>query len=339
MADILDVLITLPFTDEMLEQLGGVSPQLKVKAIRTFRLEDIPSEAWATVDILYTDRLIPTPEQAPKLRWIQFHWAGINHAVDAPIMQKPGLLVTTLSGVVASKVAEYVVMMLLALGLRLPEMIAVQRKPEWPGDRWERFRPRELRESTVGIVGYGSIGRQVARLLQPFGARVLVAKRAAMQPVDEGYVPAGFGDPGGDLAWRIYPVEALRSMIKECDFVVVTLPLTNKTRNLIDADTLAAMKPGAYLVDVSRGGIIDQNALMDCLKDHRIAGAALDVFTKEPLPLDSPLWKMPNVFITPHIAGVTPYYDERAIELFAENLRRYLAGEELLNLFKSDLGY
>ena len=339
MEEPIDVLITLPFTDEMVERLKKVSPRLKVKIIRTFRLEDISPEIWATVSVLYTDRLLPTPEQAPNLNWIQFHWAGINHALDAPIMQRPGLQITTLSGVAASKVAEFAVMMLLALGLRMPEIIQWQRKAEWPGDRWERFKPQELRDSTVGIVGYGSIGRSVARLLQSFGTKVLAAKRDAMQTVDTGYIPQGFGDPGGDLAWRIYPVEALRSMVKECDFVVVTLPLTSKTRNLVNAEVFSSMKPSAYLVDVSRGGVVDQSALIDALKDHKIAGAALDVFAKEPLLSESPFWKMPNVIVTPHIAGVTPRYDERAVDFFEENLRRYLAKEPLLNNFQPDLGY
>jgi phosphoglycerate dehydrogenase-like enzyme len=334
-----DVLITLPFTDEMVERLKKVSPRLKVKIIRTFRLEDISPEIWATVSVLYTDRLLPSPEQAPNLRWIQFHWAGINHALDAPILQRPEIQVTTLSGVAASKVAEFVVMMLLALGQRMSEIFQWQRKAEWPGDRWERFRPRELRGSTVGIVGYGSIGRQVARLLQPFGAKVLAVKKDAMQTQDTGYIPQGFGDLGGDLAWRIYPPEALCTMVKECDFVVVTLPLTPKTRNLVTEEVLSAMKPAAYLVDVSRGGIVDQTALIDALKEHKIAGAALDVFTKEPLPSESPLWKMSNVIISPHIAGVTPQYDERAVDFFEQNLRRYLANEPLLNSFRPDLGY
>jgi phosphoglycerate dehydrogenase-like enzyme len=311
--------------------LKEISPRLKVKIIRTFRLEDVSPEIWATVSVLYTDRLLPAPEQAPNLRWIQFHWAGINHALDAPILQRSGLQVTTLSGVAASRVAEFAVMMLLALGSRMPEIIQWQRKAEWPGDRWERFKPRELRDSTVGIVGYGSI--------QQFGAKVLAAKRDAMQTEDTGYTPLGFGDPGGDFAWRIYPAEALCTMVKECDFVVVTLPLTTKTRNLVSAEVFSSMKPSAYLVDVSRGSIVDQIALIDALKDHKIAGAALDVFTKEPLPSESPLWKMPNVILTPHIAGITPHYDERAVDFFEQNLRRYLANEPLLNIFQPDLGY
>ncbi len=339
MDDTIEVLITLPFTDEQVKHLESISPRLKVRAIRTFRLEDIPPEAWATIDVLYTDRLLPTPEQAPNLRWIQFHWAGISHIVDAPILSKPGLLVTTLSGAAASKVAEYVVMMLLALGQRMPDLESNQRKAEWPGDRWERFKPRELRDSIVGIVGYGSIGRQVARLLQPFGAQVLATKRDAMHPADSGYSPEGWGDPQGDLVHRLYPAQAIRSMVRECDFVVVTVPLTSHTRNLIDAGVFSVMKPAAFLVDVSRGDVVDHAALLAALKEHRLAGAALDVFPKEPLPPNHPLWKTPNVILTPHVAGITPHYDERAVEMFGENLKRYLAGLPLLNPFDPEQGY
>lgn len=339
MSETIEVLITLPFTDEMVSRLEKISPRLKIKIIRTFRLEDIPQETWAGVEVLYTDRLLPSPEQAPNLRWIQFHWAGINHALGTPILKTPDIKVTTLSGVAATKVAEFGLMMILALGLRLPEILLWQRKSEWPADRWERFKPRELRDSTVGIVGYGSIGRQLARLLQPFGGKVLATKRDVMQPQDVGYIVEGFGDPGGDFVWRLYPGEALQTMVKLCDFVVVTMPLTVKTHHLINADIFSAMKTSAYLIDVSRGGIVEQNALIDAIKEHKIAGAAIDVFSKEPLPADNPLWKLPNVILSPHIAGVTHQYDERAVELFEINLRRYLGDEPLLNDFKLELEY
>jgi phosphoglycerate dehydrogenase-like enzyme len=128
-------------------------------------------------------------------------------------------------------------------------------------------------------------------------------------------------------------------MAKECDFLVVCVPLTPKTRNLVNGDVLAAMKSTAYLVDVSRGGVVDHAALLDALREHKIAGVALDVFPEEPLPADSPLWKLPNVLISPHISGNTPFYDERAVDVFIENLRRYLVGEYLLNRFDPELGY
>jgi phosphoglycerate dehydrogenase-like enzyme len=235
--------------------------------------------------------------------------------------------------------AEHALMMMLALGHRLPDAFAFQKKAEWPEERWKRFSPLELRDSTVGIVGYGSIGRQIARLLRTFGAVVLASKRDAMHPADTGYIPEGLGDPTGDLVQRLYPPQALRSMLKLCDFVVVCTPLTSETRNSIAAEELAAMKPGAFLVSISRGGIIDHNALLPILRDQKIAGAALDVFPTEPLPADSPFWKLPNVIITPHIAGFSPHYDERALDLFSENLQRYLSGLPLYNRISLERKY
>ncbi len=230
-------------------------------------------------------------------------------------------------------------MMLLALGHRLPALVENQRQKGWPKDRWHRFLPVELNASTVGIVGYGSLGRETARLLHAFGAQVLATKRDARHPEDDGYAPPGHGDPEGRCVRRLYPAEALLHMLPECDFVVVTVPLTPATRGLIGREAFAAMKPGAYLVDVSRGGVVDHDALVEALRSGHLAGAALDVFPTEPLPPDSPLWEMPNVLLTPHIAGATAFYDQRAVALFAENLRRYLTGKPLLNRVDPQRGY
>jgi phosphoglycerate dehydrogenase-like enzyme len=259
--------------------------------------------------------------------------------MDFITSDRRNLTITTMSGAAASQVAEHVLAMILALGRHLPALSANQKKAEWPRDRWERFKPRELRTSTVGIIGYGSIGRQVACLLRQFGATVLATKQNAMHPTDGGYAPEGMGDLHGDLVHRLYPSQALKSMVKDCDFIVVTLPLTNATRGLVDTQVLAACKSNAYLVDVSRGGIVDQLALTKALNEHKLAGAALDVFPEEPLPKKSPLWEMSNVIVTPHIAGVSAYYDERAIALFAENLSRYIGDLPLYNVFDPQKGY
>jgi phosphoglycerate dehydrogenase-like enzyme len=334
-----EVLITLSLSGELISRLRSVSNRLKITCINPRKAEDIPDEVWTRSEILYTNRILPAPDQAPRLRWIQFHYAGIDRFVDAPIFKNPNLVITTLSGTSASQVAEYAVMMLLALGHSLPNLAAYQMRAEWPSDRWDRFSPQELRGSTVGIVGYGSIGRQIARLLNEFGATVLATKRDAMHTEDNGYIPEGQGDPGGDFVQRLYPGEALCSMLKECDFVVITVPLTPHTRGCFGSAELDSMKPTAFLVNTARGEIVDQIALLEALRDHKIAGAALDVFAEEPLPPDNPLWKLPNVLITPHISGVTVHYDERAVDLFSENLNRYLAGLPLFNRFTPEQGY
>lgn len=339
MSEQVNVLITLALEDKLIAQLASVSPRLNILVQPANRVDEISKEIWEKIQVLYTNRVIPPPELAPELGWIQFHWAGINHARSAPILLRPGLIATTLSGAACSQVAEYILMMLLTMGRRFPEMRAAQHKSEWPLDRWQRFSPKELRGSTVGMIGYGSIGRQTARLLQGFGAKVLAAKYNVMKTQDEGYTLPGMGDPNGDIPLRIYPYQAIKTMVKECDFVVVTAPLTDATRGLVDAEVFQACKAGAYLVHVSRAGVVDQDALVSALKSGKLGGAALDVFQEEPLPPDNPLWKTPNLIITPHIAGNSPEYDLHAVDLFAENLRRYLIGLPLLNLFDTKLGY
>jgi phosphoglycerate dehydrogenase-like enzyme len=339
MADPIEVLITLPFPEELLNQLRGVSPRIKITAARANKPEDIHSDIWKKTEVLYTDKVLPHPDQVENLKWIQFHYAGIDHVADHSIFSKNDLLFTTLSGAAASQVAEYVLMMLLGLGHRLPELFNHQKRAEWPADRWERFKPLELRGSTVGIVGYGSIGRQVANLLRPFGAKVLATKRDPMHPKDPGYIPESQGDPGGDLVTRLYPPQAIRSMMKECDFVIVTVPLTRETKNMVGLEELAVLKPTAFLVDVSRGGVVNSSALFNALRDKKLAGAALDVHSEEPLSANSPFWKLPNVLLTPHISGITAHYDQRAADLFIENLNRYLAGHSLYNEFNIHEGY
>jgi phosphoglycerate dehydrogenase-like enzyme len=339
MSEYVEALITIPFADHLVSQLNNISPRLRLAVVRTRKVEEIPTEVLERAEVLYTNVVLPIPDQVPNLRWLQFHWTGIDHAINHPLLQKPGLVITNLSGVGSSQMAEYAVMTALALGHRLPDLIAHQRRSEWPKDRWERFSPLELRGSTVGIVGYGSIGRQIARLMHEFGPTLLATKRDVLHPADTDYVPEGMGDPEGNFIHRLYPPQALTSMLRECDFVIVTVPLTAETHDLIGAKELAVLKPTAFVIDLSRGGILDHAALYAALRDQKLAGAALDVFPEEPLPSDSPLWKMPNVILTPHISGNTPYYDERAVAFFSENLHRYLAGLSLYNRVDIARGY
>jgi phosphoglycerate dehydrogenase-like enzyme len=335
----IDVLITVPISYSLTKGLQDVSPLLRVTLHPAKSIDHVPDELWTRCEVLYTKGVLPDVELAPNLKWVQHHYAGIDASIDLISPDRRNLIITTMSGAAASQIAEYVLSMLLAFGRHLPTLSTNQKKADWPKDRWERFEPRELRTSTVGIIGYGSIGRQVACLLREFGATVLATKNDAMHPLDSGYAPEGMGDPHGDLVHRLYPAQALKSMLKDCDFIVVTVPLTSETRGLIDAQALAACKPSAYLVDISRGGILDQAALIKALNEHKLAGAALDVFPEEPLPKKSPLWEMTNVILTPHIAGISAHYDERAMALFAENLSRYVADLPLYNIFDFKKGY
>jgi phosphoglycerate dehydrogenase-like enzyme len=332
------VLITEPFPAEVVERLQSISQRLELHVHPANKLEEVPAQLLARAEVLYTLRIVPPPDQAPLLKWIQFHLAGLDHFVDAPILDR-GVLFTSLSGAAAVQIAEYVVMMLLALGHRMPGLVRAQSAHEWPRDKWERFSPRELRGATVGVVGYGSVGRETARLCQAFGARVLAVKRDVMAPEYTGFTAEGIGDPEGRIPARIYPPQAVKRMLAECDFVVVSAPLTATTRAWFDAEMIGAMRDGACLVAISRGEIVDEAALEKALRSGKLAGAALDVFAREPLPQEDALWDAPGMFITPHIAGGSKYYDERAAEVFAENLRRYLEHRPLLNLFDPRKGY
>jgi phosphoglycerate dehydrogenase-like enzyme len=332
------VLITEPFSPEIIDRLQSVSPRLDFHIHPANKIEEVPQSLMARAEVLYTLRIVPDPDQAPNLKWIQFHMAGLDHFVGAPILDR-GVQFTSLSGAAAVQMAEYVVMMLLALGHRMPEMIRAQGAHDWPREKWELFAPRELRGSTVGIVGYGSVGRETARLCQAFGAKVLAVKRDVMNPEDAGFAPEGIGDPEGRIPARIYPPQATGRMLAECDFVVISAPLTDTTRACFDAEMIGAMRDGACLVDVSRGGILDEEAMRKALQSGKLAGAALDVFDSEPLGPDSPLWDAPHLFLSPHIAGNSPRYDARAADLFAENLRRYVGSQPLLNRFEPQKGY
>lgn len=332
------VLMAVAFPEPLLERIRTVSPDVKLHVHTARSDENLPKDLLPDVEVLYTLEALPLPEQAPNLRWVQFHFAGIDQVLDHPLLRSD-VVVTTLSGAAAPQMGEYALMALLALGHRMPRMIKDKLEKRWAEDRFDRFRPRELRGSTVGIVGYGSIGREVARLCRAFGATVLASKRDVMQPEDAGYTPDGMGDPGSADVERLYPAQAIGSMVSICDFVVVTVPLTPETRGLVGRNVFKQMKAGAFLVDLSRGGVVDHGALLEALQDKRLAGAMLDVYPVEPLPENSPLWDMPNVLLSPHIAGASGAYFERATVLFRENLRRYLDGQELLNRFDPRRGY
>jgi phosphoglycerate dehydrogenase-like enzyme len=192
---------------------------------------------------------------------------------------------------------------------------------------WSRFAPRELSGKTVGIVGLGHIGAEVGRLAKAFGCRVIATKRSTTESHR-----ALFAD-------EIMPAAELHRLLGESDFVVLSMPLTPETRGMIGEAELRAMKPSAVLINIARGPVTVEAALVRALQESWIAGAALDVFDEEPLPPESPFWDMDNVIVTPHISGGTEIYNQRAVEIFAANLKRYLAGEPLENVVDPARGY
>ena len=334
------VLSTLRFTDNLLDQMRAVSPRFHITQQTCHNAGEV-AEALADhpdTEILYSFHLPQDAQEiAPQMRWLQLHSAGINHILDHSVM-RGDVAITTVSGIHATPIAEYVFASLLAHRWLVPTWTECQREARWPSGRWSLYARPELRDSTLGIVGYGSIGREVGRLGRAFGMRVLALRRSRGQ-AKESYASEHTGDGEGTIPERFFAPEELHEMLAECDYVVVALPLTPETKHLIGEAELRAMKPSAYLVNIARGAIVDEAALVRALRKGWIAGAGLDVFEREPLPDDSPLWSMDNVLISPHVAGFTPRYDERAAALFAENLERYLSGKPLLNLVDKNRGY
>jgi len=339
------VLMTLRFQEKQLERVRAVSPQLVV-------VQKSVKDEWDGTDtgvffdgdeeILYGFMPPRDLAIAPKLKWMQLHSAGINHLLirNHPILAST-IKITTSSGIHAVPIGEFAIAMMMALARRVPRMVRMQDSGAWTpsADRWKTFLGTELRGKTLGIVGYGSIGREVARIAkQGFGMHVLAMTQSG-QKKDRGYVEPGVGDPDGELPDGWFERKQLRTMLAISDFVLISTPLTDATRNLIGETELRVMKSTSFIVNIARGGIIDESVLIRALKENWIAGAGLDVFEKEPLPADNELWKLENALIAPHISSATPNYDDRATDLFCENLRRYLGGKELLNLVDLEKGY
>jgi len=260
--------------------------------------------------------LRPAIRANPKLRWVQTMAAGGGAQVKAAGLTDDELarvVFTTSAGVHGGTLAEFAVFGVLAGAKDLFRLQTLQRAREWP-DRWAM---KEISEQTVLIVGLGGIGSETARLLKAFGATVLGVKRTA-EPVDH--------------VDEVYTDTALPDLIARADAMVITLPGTDATTGLINRELLALAKPGLVVVNVGRGTVVDEPALVDALRSGTVASAFLDVFATEPLPDDSPLWGMPNVLISPHTAALSPAEDRRIAELFADNLRRYLDGAPLRNM-------
>ena len=348
----IQVLSTRRFTDDLLDQMKAVSPRLRLSQQTCHNADEVAAALadHPDVEILYSFHLPRNAlEIAPRLRWLQLHSAGANHILDHPIMKHDvpttrdvattrDVINTTVSGIHATPIAEYVFASILAFRWQVPVWTHCQRESRWPSGRWNLYARPELRDSTLGIVGYGSIGREVGRLGKAFGMHVLALRRSPGQ-AKEGYASEHTGDRAGAIPEQFFSPDQLHEMLSECDYVVVALPLTPETKHLVGEAEFRAMKPSAYLVNIARGAIVDEQALVRAVREGWIAGAGLDVFEREPLPDDSPLWAMDNVLISPHVAGFTPRYDERATALFVENLGRYLSGEPMLNLIDKARGY
>lgn len=337
----INVLVTFKLDEQSQARIRQCSNQIELTVLPVKHPEEIPAHQWGEVEVLFTQGVLPDYNAAPNLKWVQSRYVGMDRYLDHFLFHDPDVIITNMSGAITSQVAEFVVMTILAFGRKLPEIISLQKEKRWltNKEKWQNFIPQELRNSTVGIIGYGAIGRQVARLLRPYQATILAVKKDVLHPEDTGYTREGMGDPHGEFFERLYPIEALHSVLEESNFVVMALPLTESTHHLMNAAAFEAMKPSAYLINVGRGGLIDEQALIQALQESKIAGAALDVFSEEPLSEDSPLWEMPNVIISPHISFISRNFNEDTLLLFLDNLNRFLADLPLHNRVDLKKGY
>ncbi len=313
-----------------LDLIRAAAPGARLITVSVEGLADGPLDdvevmlrGWLGTDAF--DRLLL---RAPRLSWVHSATSGVERALT-PMARERGLVVTNARGVFSRPIAEYVLMMILAVSRRLPQLLELQRERTW-----QPLEGVELRDVTVGVVGLGSMGRAVADLASAFGCRVIGVRRrtddAGPLLTDEGRVI--------ELA-RVGGPDTLPALLAEADFVVLAAPLTPETRGLIDERTLALFKPGSWLVNVARGGLVDERALIRALRDGPLGGAVLDAFHDEPLPPMSSFYDLPNVIVTPHTAWSSGRVLDRSVELFCDNLRRFAAGEPMLNVVDPAAGY
>ena len=300
---------------------------------------EVMLRGWLSPDAF--DRLLA---RAPHLAWVHSATSGVEGALTPAALGR-GVVVTNARGVFSRPIAEYVLMMILSVSRKLPELLELQRERTW-----QPLEGAELRDVTVGIVGLGSIGRAVGALATAFGCRVVAVRR---RPTDGDRPPreASGGDGGGGevagedrpfgevMLDRVGGPETLPELLAESDFIVLAAPLTPETEDMINAETLAMVKPGAWLINVARGRLIDERALLRALRDGPLGGAVLDTFRDEPLPPMSSFYDLPNVIVTPHTAWSSGRVLDRSVELFCDNLRRFAKGEPLLNVVDPAAGY
>jgi phosphoglycerate dehydrogenase-like enzyme len=325
------LLLDAAIRPETVDRLRALSPDLDVVDVSGDDGFDVETLTDPEVEILVGGRAPSDLGRVPSLRWLQLRSAGVDHLAADPPWHK-GLLVTNARGVYSIPIGEYVSGMVLRI--QQPSAWAIDQAAH----RWPEERPliTVVRGKTAVIVGYGSIGREVARQLSALGMHIVAVKPRPEMRDDTSFRVPGTGDPDGSIPERIVGDDGLLEAVRGADVVVLTMPLTDASRGIIDAKVLAALPATAWLINVSRGPLVAEGALLAALREGRLAGAVLDVFGEEPLPPDSPWWDTPNVIVTPHASGVTlRFFDELVIE----NVRRYLAGEPLLNQVDPERGY
>ncbi|KAF4555825.1 D-isomer specific 2-hydroxyacid dehydrogenase-like protein 6 [Elsinoe fawcettii] len=353
------LLITLPFPrpTSLISKLQSSHPSLTIRFLQTSSSTPVPDDTYHDVTILVTLSTLPSPSAAPHLELIQLFSAGSNHIASSPIYKDTDTPITTASGIHGPQIAEWVIMTALVHSHKYKSLYELQKAHKWGKDAGGEGKGQEYRDvrdmvgARLGVLGYGSIGRQVARVGSAMGMEV-VAFTASPRDTEESKRDKGFIVPGtGDVEGRIPKAwfsgldkESLREFLgQDLDVLLVSVPLTDDTRGFLGKEEFEVLagKEGRkpFVVNIARGPIINQDDLIEKLKDGTLGGAALDVTDPEPLPEDSELWDLKNVIVTPHVSGVGQAYTERAFDLLNEQLRRRGKGEKLLNIVQRKRGY
>jgi phosphoglycerate dehydrogenase-like enzyme len=335
----LSPILSARYRSRDLERIRTAAPGARIVTVSVEGLADGPVDdvevmlrGWLSSDAF--DRILA---RAPRLSWVHSATSGVERALTASALDR-GLVVTNARGVFSRPIAEYVVMMILGVSRRLPQLLELQRERTW-----QPLEGAELRDVTVGIVGLGSIGRAVGALATAFGCRVVAVRRRGAG----GAGPSGAEGEGAEdgpvlgelMLDRVGGPESLPELLAESDFIVLAAPLTPETENMINEQTLRLVKPGSWLINVARGRLVDERALLRALRDGPLGGAVLDTFRDEPLPPMSSFYDLPNVIVTPHTAWSSGRVLDRSIELFCDNLGRFARGEPLLNVVDPAAGY
>jgi phosphoglycerate dehydrogenase-like enzyme len=312
------------------QRILELSPRIEI-------IDGVSDKALSQAHAVYTSWGKFDPAKAPGLRWVQTNGAGVDKVLAGPLGPSR-VPMANVKGAYTPAVAEVAIALMLSLTRCLPASREVQSCRQWPAERgplcgWN------CHGATLGIVGYGSIGRHVARVADAMGMKVLACKRQPDVHSAGGFSLPNTGDPEGRIPQGWYGPEQLGEMLSVVDVVVTALPYTPATHHIINSEALKAMPAHAYFVNVGRGPVVDEVALAEALRAGQIAGAGLDVYEVEPLGCDSPLWEMPNVVLTPHIGSFTRDQPALAAEVLIENVSRDLSGRPLINVISRELGY
>ena len=310
------VLVTGKFSPENMELMRQAAPNVDLRFVP--RLVD-GDDGLADVEAIAGTIKATHLARASRLKWVHSWAAGADNDLFPAMLDSPVVL-TSSAGNGAIPLAEHSLLLMLMLNRDVPRWMRAQAER-----KWERFTHPELNGLTVGIFGLGNSGSDLALKAKAFHMRVLGLRRNAERPV-----------PGVD---RMFSIDQLQPFLAESDFVVVTTPSTPETLGMFDAAAFKAMKRSAYFICISRGGIAVDDALLEALREGWIAGAGLDAHGVEPLPPDSPFWSLPNVIVTPHNGATTPATAQRSVEIFIDNLQRYVAGQPLRNIVDKSAGY